>query len=206
MGIAIAPREVLAERWADGMERAAKDYLLNDSTHEQISWGLACVRDGAYTLTRRGGRALSCNLPGALCEVLGLRAGDRVVYDVTERGTVEMRRVTVEDLPEFARAAAERADWLLAQSRGRQMLKHFENECECCMKLYCAQSPRSRFCSVCLVKRQRAQWREYWHRKGKQTPSYRRLLKRAGFTEQLTLPVVTTRSDDTRTECALVLS
>src|SRR5437899_2890752 len=117
MGITIEPREVLAERWADHTERAAKDCLLSDSTHQQISWGLACVPGGAYTLTRRAGAALSLTLPGKLCGLLGVKAGDRIVYGVTERGGVELFRATVADLPEFARAAAERADRLMAESR-----------------------------------------------------------------------------------------
>jgi hypothetical protein len=114
-----------------------------------------------------------------LCELLGVKAGDRVVYEVTERGTLEVRRATVADLPEFAWAAGERADRLLAKSRRASGLKHFEKCCVGCEKLYCAQSHASRFCPVCRVRHQRAQWREYWHRIGKLTPSYQRRLKRA---------------------------
>ena len=177
MAIAIEPLEVLSERWVDHSERAAREFLLGDYPHERVSWALACVLGGAYTLTRRAGRALSLTVPGNVRNRLGWNPGDRVVLSVTERGALEVRLATEDDLSPIARVGAARADWLLAQQRPVLMLKHFEKHCEQCSKLYCARRTNQRFCPTCGLLRQRQRWRAYWQRKGKLTPSYQTRLK-----------------------------
>lgn len=166
-----------AKRWAQNTDATARKFLSRGGTHQQISLGLALIPGGAYTLTKRSGRALDVLLPGNLCELLGLKAGDRVAWWVTERGTVELRPVSLEELPEFARAAASCADELLAARRPRQLLKHYEKLCERCGRLYCAHRPYQRFCPTCGLLRARESDRRHWHRRGKLSPSYARKLK-----------------------------
>ncbi len=172
MGTAIEPTEILENRWADQTERAAEDLLLGGGNHAEISWAIACVPGGAYTLTRRAGCALSLTLPGALCELLGMKAGDRVVYEVTERGTVEVRRANLEDLPKRARLAALRADYLQDQITADELLKRYENRCLDCGETYTARSAGQQFCPACRLTRHRESNLRCWHRRGKQSPSY----------------------------------
>lgn len=185
MAISIEPAELLARRWADHTERAVKKFLFTDSTHQQISLALACIPMGAYTLTKRAGRALSLTLPGDLCELLGVQAGDRVVYFVTEHSRVELRRASLEDLPEYARPAAKLADRLMRRRAGCQHLKHFEKRCEQCERVYCARRSNQKFCPRCGLLRARACQREYERGKGRLTPSYQRKLKGARQAEVL---------------------
>jgi hypothetical protein len=179
MALQVRIPENIARRWAEETERAAVRAILSGTSHEEISRGLACIRDGAYTLTKRGGTAFSLTLPRDLCELLGAKVGDRFVYYITERGTVELRLASLEDLPEFARAAAARADEILAKNQYRQMLKHFEKVCEKCGHLYCARRSTQRFCPTCGLLRARESHRRHWHRRGKLSPSYARKLKDA---------------------------
>jgi len=113
-----------------------------------------------------------------------------VGYWFTERGAVELRPVSVKDLPEFARAAAARADELLAARTPRQMLKHFERICERCDSLFCARRSNARFCPACGLLRARASDRRGWQRRGKLSPSYQRKLKgpRRTAGESVSLP------------------
>jgi hypothetical protein len=178
-----------ARRWAEKTDAAARRFVSNGCTHEQIALGLASIPGGAYSVTKRGGRALNLLLPGDLCELLGLKAGDRVAYWVTEQGAVELRPVSLEDLPEFARAAAARADQMLAAKRPPPLLKHFEKLCERCSRPYCARRAGQRFCPTCGLLRARESDRRHWHRRGKLTPSYARKLKgRRGAEGELATP------------------
>jgi bifunctional DNA-binding transcriptional regulator/antitoxin component of YhaV-PrlF toxin-antitoxin module len=177
MAIRVKPAAISAQRWAANIERAAYEAVLAGTTHKEIARGLACIPGGAYTLTKRGGTAFSLTLPRALCELIGAKVGDRFVYEVTERGTVELRRVGLEDLPELVRTAAARADEILAAQHPRPLLKHFEKLCERCSQLYCARRSSQRFCPACGLLRARASDRRYWHRQGKLSPSYQRKLK-----------------------------
>ncbi len=130
------------------------------------------MTNGAYTLTRRGGRGLLLTLPGRLCELLGVKRGDRVVYEITDCGTLEVRRATKHDLSPLARYGAARADRLMAQHCDRRECNHFDKQCQQCGVLYVARRAYQKFCPHCRRLRQRRQWREYWHRKGQLTPSY----------------------------------
>jgi hypothetical protein len=188
-----------ARRWAEKTDAAARRFVSNGCTHEQIALGLASIPGGAYSLTKRGGRALNVVLPGDLCELLGLKAGDRVAYWITEQGSVELRAVSVGDLPEFARAAAARADQMLAAKRPLPLLKHFEKLCERCNRPYCARRSSGRFCQTCGLLRNRESDRRHWHRRGKLCPSYARKIKSGRrAAAELSTPEAAARTDTTQ--------
>jgi hypothetical protein len=178
-----------ARRWAENTDATARRFLSKGGTHQQLSLALASIRGGAYTLTKRAGRALAATLPGDLCELLGVKVGSRIVYVLNEAGHVEIRPTTLEDLPEVARAAAALADKMLAAQQLQPLLKHFEKVCERCSRPYCARRAGQRFCPTCGLLRARESDRRHWHRRGKLTPSYARKLKgRRGAEAELATP------------------
>jgi hypothetical protein len=189
MGIHVQDPAIAASRWAEKTERAAQKAVLTGTTHEEIARGLALIAGGAYTVVGCRGAPFSLTLPRALCDLLGLKVGSRVVYVLNEAGHVEIRPATLEDLPEYARAAAARADEILAAQRPQPLLRHLEKICEQCGHLYCARRSSQRFCPVCGLLRARASDRRHWHRRGKLTPSYARKLKgRRGAEAELATP------------------
>ena len=166
-----------ARRWAENTDAAVRRFLSKGGTHQQLSLALASIPGGAYTLTRRAGRALAATLPGDLCELLGLKVGSRIVYVLNKAGHVEIRPATLQDLPEVARAAAALADQLLATQQQRPLLKHFEKICERCSRPYCARRAYQRFCQTCGLLRARESDRRHWRRRGKLCASYARKVK-----------------------------
>ncbi len=178
MAVKVPTIEVLAERWAKGVSARAARLLCPGDAPTKVAWALATWTGNVRTLYRFGHRQLGLILPAWVRHALGLEPGSRVVLELAGPDALLIRRATLADIPDFARAAVEGADRMLASAKPGRELKHFEKRCEQCGVLFCARCTWQRFCPVCRLRRDRAGYRAYWHRKGKLTPSYQRRLKR----------------------------
>lgn len=183
MGIEVTKIEVAERRWVESTHRAAVEILMHGSTAQKLGWALA-VYDGRVTKASRGpGQGVRLSLPAHLRMAMGIVPGDLVVWKPTDHGTVELRAATEQDMPGFETLLAEPGYVQKGPAQLPRRVKLFDKTCEGCAKALHGVGNRRRFCADCRRDRYRAQAREYWHERGKQTPSYRAKLKRHVRTE-----------------------
>ena len=181
MSNTISVSGILAQRWANGVALHAVKILHSGGNHAEVARALATFTGNIRTLSRRAGRQLNLCIPGWVCNARGWNPGVRVVLKLSEDGVLQVREARSEDIPGFAQPAVEAADQAIQAQQRSPKLRHFESDCEGCGVVFCAGSPHTRFCRACRRDRRRQQIREYWHRKGKQTPSYRAKLNPHGL-------------------------
>jgi bifunctional DNA-binding transcriptional regulator/antitoxin component of YhaV-PrlF toxin-antitoxin module len=181
MSNTISASGTLAQRWVNGVNLHAVKVLHSGGNHAEVARALATLTGDIRTLSRRAGRQLNLCVPGWVRDALGWNPGVRVVLKLSEDGVLLVREARSEDLLGFAQPAVEAADQAIQAQQRSPKLKHFECDCESCGVVFCAGSPHARFCRACRLDRRRGQIREYWHRKGKRTPSYRAKLNPHGL-------------------------
>jgi hypothetical protein len=185
-----SPTEILTRRWVEGEIRHDLQLLQYGGSHAAVSRALSALCGYVRTLTRRPGRAVNLEISGRITEVLGWKAGTRVVVGVTEGGEIRIRTATPADLPGYALPTIEAADQLLAAREPQSQLSHYERTCQQCGDLFCARSPNVRYCKLCAWRRRRASDRRWWARAGKQSPSYQRKVRPRAPAGEIPVPAV----------------
>jgi antitoxin component of MazEF toxin-antitoxin module len=153
--------EVLQERWERESTRAVLEELASGETHARTAWAVSFLTGHMRTVSRRSGQSGQIVLPRWAMEKLDVKIGDFVVLDLTDHGTLELRRVTEAELSELVRAAVERAGRLLPAGQPERELKYSDKRCEQCGEPYCARRAYQRFCPSCGRLRRAAAKRAY---------------------------------------------
>ncbi len=179
-----------ADRWAKNTQQAAAETLIRGGTPQGVSRALATVDPSVRTLSHRADHRLAFTIPTALQDTYGWTAGMLVRVGINERGNLEIAPLTEADLPGFAERLAEPGYLLPIPSSRPRNLMCYERTCKDCGALLQAVGRSRRYCEQCRRDRDRANWRAYWHLKGKLTPSYRRKLTRRAPAEIPAQPVL----------------
>ena len=190
------PAEELRRRWQEGSSVAVRNALENPRTQQRYDWGLGFAAGYLRKLTRKANSQAIVTLSAALLSEAGLESADRVVLLPLPEGGVLLRRATDEDVMEaHSRYAAVPQPCFPAKPAPTE-LPEVEKHCPQCSLMFRTRQERRVYCDACRHQRDLAQYRAYWRRRGKLTPSYRRKLKRGGLSgvshaeehESLTLP------------------
>jgi hypothetical protein len=190
MKVSDAPVESPAERYGRRQLHHALEVLQTDNTHAAVCRAVAVLVGYTRTLRRGAGRQLELTLPGAVRDDFGWEPGTHVTLWRTPAGSLELRTARDEDFPRDIRVALEAADRHRASTHWEQEQKWCTRTCEQCGDLFGARSPQARFCKLCSWRRRRAQYRAWWARAGKQSPSYQRKLKPRAPAGEIPVPAV----------------